>query len=375
MERAFSREFCTSLFRYRKQQPGTYQISTVTTLLRVGIIGLGHMGLLHLRNTKFLRDVKVVAAADKSRRGLSEAKDYGIKNVYEDYNDLLKLADLDAVVICLPNFLHEESVIRSAERGVDIFVEKPLARNVQECKNIEREVKKHDVKLHVGANYRYFDHVQKLKKEYDKGSIGEVQIANFEHFVNGPFAHPLNPVPIADWWLDRDLVGGGVLLDQGYHMVDLFKWFFPDPELKYASLGNRFNLDVEDSAVIMLESKHTSTTGIISVGWFQKMVFPQFNFRINLHGTTRFLSSDHFQPSNLYLHAAKEAFKNISRRAVGRRIRPLSYTYYYASYYEQMKEFVESVEHDKNPNILGTVEDGLEIVSLVQQAYELSSYE
>jgi len=338
-------------------------------MIKVGIIGLGHMGLLHLRNSRFIEGIKVVAAADKSKKALTEAKGYGVRNLFKDYKDLLEVPDLNAVIISLPNFLHMKSIVEAAEKGLHIFVEKPLARNTPECEVIKRVVQRNTVKLVVGHNYRYFNHVQKLKNEFDKGTIGDVEIANLEHFVNGPFAHPLEPVPVHDWWLNPELSGGGVLLDQGYHMIDLFRWFFPEPELLYARLGYRYSLDLEDSAIIMLKSKRTSTIGIISVGWFQKMVFPQFNFRINLHGTARFLSTDHFAPKNLYFHAGKEALKNILFKMMGRKINPLSYTYYYSSYFKELQHFFESIKGGANPNSLVTVDDGFETIGVIEEAY------
>jgi len=183
-------------------------------------MGLGHMGLLHLRNTRFIEGIQVVAAADKSKKALAEAETYGIRNLFKNYQDLLAVADLDAVIISLPNFLHEKCVVEAAEKGLHIFVEKPLARNTRECESIRRAVQRNSVKLVVGHNYRYFDHVQKLKTEFDEGTVGDVEIANLEHYTNGPFAHPLEPVPVPDWWLNPELSGGGALLDQGYHLID-----------------------------------------------------------------------------------------------------------------------------------------------------------
>ena len=91
---------------------------------RVGLAGLGHMGLLHLRNTRFIDGIKVVAAADKSPKALSEAKSHGLMQIYRDYQMMLEEVDLDAIIVCLPNFLHEESIIAAAERGIHIFIEK-----------------------------------------------------------------------------------------------------------------------------------------------------------------------------------------------------------------------------------------------------------
>jgi len=339
-------------------------------MIKVGLVGLGHMGLLHLRNTRFIEDIQLVAAADRSKRSLKEAESYGVKNLFEDYHDMLKLNGLDAVIIALPNFMHEECVTLFAEKGVHIFVEKPLARNVSECKKIEQLVKKKGLILTVGHNYRFFDHVRKLKEACSKGILGDIELANMEHFVNGPFAHPLEPKPVHEWWLNRELSGGGVLLDQGVHMIDLFRWFFPNPKLMFVNLGYRYGLEIEDSAIIVLESQTSGTRGIISIGWFQKMVFPQFNFRITLQGTTSFLSTDDFAPKNLYYHAFKEGLKNFFRRIIGKKIKPLSYTYYYTSYFKELKVFFESVRRGEYVGDIATVDDGLETVQIIEEAYK-----
>lgn len=342
-------------------------------MIKVGVIGLGHMGLLHLRNTRFIDGIQVIAVADKSKKALSEAKAYGIKGLYSDYEKLFELKDLDAVIISLPHFLHKESAVHAAESGLHIFIEKPLARSVLECKEIKEAVQKNNVKLVIGHNYRFFDHVKKLKAELEKGSIGDIEIASIEHFSNGPFAHPLEPRPIQDWWLDVKLAGGGVLLDDGSHLIDLFSYFFPDPELLYANLGYHYNLSLEDSAVLVLRSRSTSTKGIISMGWFQKMIFPQFNFRINLQGTAKFLSTDHFVPKNLYFHGAKAGIKNGLLRISGRKIAPLSYTYYYASYFEELQHFFQNINSDDEPNPVANINDGLKAIGIIEEAYQFSN--
>ncbi|MCW3975987.1 MAG: Gfo/Idh/MocA family oxidoreductase [Candidatus Bathyarchaeota archaeon] len=342
-------------------------------MINVGVIGLGHMGLLHLRNTRFIDGIKIVAAADKSKKGLVEAKSLGIKNLYNDYKELLKLNELDAVIISLPNFLHEESITFAAEKGLHIFIEKPLARTVSECKKIQQVTQRSNVNLAIGHNYRFFPHVQKLRDQFENGILGDIEIANFEHFVNGPFAHPLEPIPIHDWWLNPQLSGGGALLDQGYHLIDLFRWFFSDSEVLYSNLGYRYHLPIEDSAIATLKSRHVVTKGIISVGWFQKMLFPHFNFRLNLQGTTRYMSTDHFIPQNLYSYAAKEVLKNVFRRIAGRKIEPLSYTYYYNSYFKELHYFFEGIKNDIIIPPLATVVDGLKSIQIIEECYKNTS--
>jgi len=324
------------------------------------------MGKLHFMNTLHVKDVRLVAAADKNKKNLKMAKTYNV-NAYDDYKRLIDSENLDAVIISLPNFLKEESVAYASEKNLDIFIDKPLARNLTESRNIVQRVRANGVRLMVGVNYRYIDSVQKLKGMLDEGRIGDVVIATSELIMDGPFSHPLVPKPVPEWWFDKDRSGGGALLDLGYHLIDVFQWMFGDLHTLYSTLQYRFNLPLEDSATVILRSRKTSTRVVINLGWFSRMVFPNFNFRINLHGTVGYACTDQFAPKNLYLHATKEGTLNLLRKIVGKKIHRLSYTYYYSSFAKILEHFFESIKNDTaSPISLG---DQLKVIGTIENIY------
>jgi predicted dehydrogenase len=120
-------------------------------MLKVGVIGLGHMGMLHLMDCQHIEDIKIIATADKSKTALKRAESFGVKNLFTDYHDLLNGSPkVDAVVISLPNFLHFESIQLALKARLDVFVEKPLTNMVEECKRIVKLVEKSGRKLMVG---------------------------------------------------------------------------------------------------------------------------------------------------------------------------------------------------------------------------------
>ena len=158
-------------------------------MLNVGIIGLGHMGRLHMMNCLHVDGVKIVSAADSSKRTLKKAKLVGVKNLYMNYHDLLNGSpNLDAVVISLPNFLHFDSVQLALEAGLDVFVEKPLANTVGECRKIVKLVEKSGRKFMVGHCMRFIDAIEKMKDTADRGRIGDLEVVTIEQILNGPFA-------------------------------------------------------------------------------------------------------------------------------------------------------------------------------------------
>ena len=337
-------------------------------MIKVGVAGLGRMGMLHLLNCLKIDGVTVVAAADASKKSLKKAMSLGIKNVYEDYHDLLSHhSEIDAVVISLPNFLHLESIRLSLEAGMNVFVEKPLANTVEECREIVSAANKAERTFMIGHVMRFTEAIEKMKSSTDSGLIGNIEVVTIEEVINGPFSHPRKPAPISDWWFDSRKSGGGVLIDLGYHLIDLYRFFAGDAKVIFSCLDHKFNLPVEDSAIVLLGSDNSSTKGIINAGWYQQTVFPKYNFRTILHGTAGYISSDDLVPHNLYLHAAKEGTKNILRRMVGKKIRPLSYTYFNEPFYKELTHFFECVRTNSKPLI--SAEDGLKTIEVIQEAY------
>jgi len=85
------------------------------------------------------------------------------------------------------------------------------------------------------------------------------------------------------------------------------------------------------------------------------------------------LSTDHFAPRNLYLHAAKESLKTVLFKVVGKKINPLSYTYYYTSYFKELRNFFQRISSDDSMSDLPTVTDGLETIRIIEESYKFAN--
>ena len=336
-------------------------------MINVGVIGLGRMGMLHLMNCMRIDGVNVVAVADSSKRALKKAESLGVKSLYENYHDLLNhSSEIDTVVISLPNFMHFESIQLALEAGLNVFAEKPLANTVEECNEIVKSVQKSGRKFMVGHVLRFTEAIEKMKQSLDAGLLGNLEVVTVEEVINGPFAHPRNPAPVSDWWFNPQKSGGGALIDIGYHMIDLFRFFAGDSHVIFSCIDHKFSLPVEDGAIV--RSSDSSPKGIVNVGWYQQTIFPKYNFRAILHGAAGYVSSEDLMPRNLYLHAAKEGTKNILRRAVGKKIRPLYYTYHYEAFYKELLHFFDCVRNDSTPSVSAI--DGLKTIEIIQEAYK-----
>ncbi|MHA2346191.1 MAG: Gfo/Idh/MocA family protein [Candidatus Hodarchaeales archaeon] len=337
-------------------------------MLKIGILGLGNNGSLHMLNSLNMKDIHIEAVADKSKRNLNKAKSQGIKNVYDDYTKLIQnYPDLDAVIISLPNFLHYDSVKLSLENGINVFVEKPMATSIEHCKDIVKLEKKSGRSVMVGHCVRFYDAIQKIKKLEERGEIGNLEFVTTELLGNGPFAHAAVPKPVPEWWFYQKSTGGGALLDIGYHLIDLFRYFAGEPKVLFSHLDHKYNLPIEDGANLILQTKNPNIKGFINVGWYQKLIFPQYNFRCILHGKSGHLNSEQFIPKNMYTHAVKEGIKNFISRVTGRKIKILSYTYFYNAYYQELRHFFDSIQTDEKPSI--SAYDGLKTFEVINDVY------
>jgi predicted dehydrogenase len=341
----------------------------VEILTKIGIIGLGHMGQLHMLNALRMDGVEVVACADKNVKNRQLAQRFHIKT-YDDYTKLIDEEQLDAVIISLPNFLKKEGVCYAADKGIDIFLDKPLSRNLSEALEMVGKVEKEKVRMMVGVNYRYFPCVQKLKTRLDNGEIGDTFIATSELVLNGPISHGVVPFPVPEWWLNRDLAGGGALLDLGYHLIDLLSWLLGDFDVAFSILENKLHLPVEDAGTVVLKSKSSNATAIVNIGWFSKMIFPEFNFRLNMHGTVGYDSTDRYLPTNPVIYAVKEGALNLMRKVARKRLNYLSYTYYYSSFYTILNSFLDAVKNGSDIPI--SLEDQLNVMRIIDSAYQLN---
>jgi predicted dehydrogenase len=336
--------------------------------VNIGIIGAGHMGYLHfLSCLKMKKPFQVICVADKSKNTRKKIEEFNIKT-YVDYNSMLEKEELDCLIISLPNFLKKECIEISSNYCSKIFVDKPIARNYQETKDIFNITNKKGVQIMVGTNYRYHPHIQKIKEKLDMGIVGDIKLASYELIMNGPLSHPRTPRPIADWYVDPEKSGGGAVIDLGYHLLDLNQWFFGPSKVKFASIDHIMNLPVDDSSTIITESEDGNLRSVFNVGWFSKVIFPEFNFRVNLHGSNGYLSSEKFTPNNLYLHAVKIAITNFIKKITLREIDYLSFTFYYSSFYKIIEEFLTSVQNDMEFPI--DFEDQLEVMKIIDSIYE-----
>ncbi|MDH7607600.1 MAG: Gfo/Idh/MocA family oxidoreductase [Candidatus Bathyarchaeota archaeon] len=320
--------------------------------LNLGIIGLGFIGKVHLRNCLKLKSARVLAAADTSKKALNYAKEFRIKQLFTDYRELLKLKDLDAVIISLPTHLHAECAINAIEEGKHVFLEKPLARNPEEGKEIISAVKKYDVKFMVGYPLRCSHEFVNLKRQLESGVLGEIQSAYAVDIGAGPFFHRAEgtvPRPVPEWWLNRKFTGGGALMDLGCHMINLLRWYLGEVSDIKTRLGYRFNFDFEDYATCIVDFE-CGASAVVNVGWFSQSAA----ISVELHGTVAHARAYH-SPSGKVATAIKLILGGTPK--------------FFIPYMKELSHFVDWVNDDNKENRLSG-ENALRDLEVIAKAYK-----
>jgi predicted dehydrogenase len=198
----------------------------------IGIIGSGGIAQgAHLPAYKALvdEDVRVIAVADVRRETAEQAaKKFEVPHLYEDYRELLKRDDIDAVSVCTPNFMHKRPTIDALEAGKHVLVEKPLAINAAEGREMVAAARRTGKKLQAGLNNRFGSGPQALKRFIEAGELGDVYYAR---------SQALRRRGIPSWgvFTQKDKQGGGPLIDIGVHILDLTLWLMGHPKPVAAS--------------------------------------------------------------------------------------------------------------------------------------------
>lgn len=217
-------------------------------LIRVGIAGFGVVGKRRRDCIARLPTMQLVAVCDQTLNGEGVLAD-GVR-YYRDYRRLLT-EKLDALIICMTNDVAAEVTIAGLEAGLHVFCEKPPGRSVEDVERVIEHERRHPgLKVMYGFNHRYHDSVKEALRILRRGDLGRV--INMRGIYGKANLITFNQ---PDWRTKREIAGGGVLLDQGIHMVDLMRLFAGEFTEVHSFISNRFwGYHVEDNAYALMKT-------------------------------------------------------------------------------------------------------------------------
>ena len=213
----------------------------------VGIVGCGLIG--HKRAKALGSSGKLVACADlDAGRAQNLARVDGAQ-VFLDWRELVRSSSVDVVIIATLHDSLAEITLSAAQAGKHVLVEKPAARNAAELMPVLAAVKQQGIKAHVGFNHRYHRSLRKAKEIVNSGALGELM------FVRARYGHGARVGYEKEWRSNPALSGGGELIDQGPHLIDLSRWFLGDfVEVQGFAHTYFWDMPVDDNGFMLLKT-------------------------------------------------------------------------------------------------------------------------
>ena len=206
---------------------------------KVGIIGCGRISPFHGMPAKSQENATVVACCDLDiAKAKDRAKLFGCKQAYTNFEEMITKEKLDVVHICLPHYLHSPVAVRAMELGCHVLTEKPMAISMQQAEDMVAASKKSGKTLGVIFQNRYNAGSQLLKKCIENGMLGKIRAAK----CNVTWCRTPEYYTGSDWKGTWEMEGGGAIIDQAIHTIDLMCWL-----LGYGDNGS--NLDYADVSI------------------------------------------------------------------------------------------------------------------------------
>lgn len=258
-----------------------YQFDNFTVLkkLRVAIIGPGKVAHLHARGVIKSEKAELTAICGRTPSKVKAFADqYGIEP-YHDPEEMIRQEEIQALIVCTPHPNHRDPVVKAANLGVHCLIEKPMASTLQDCDDMLDAVRQNRVTLGVVSQRRFYEPVKRMKKAIDQGKIGQPALGHIVVLGWRDEAYYRSDPWRGKW----ETEGGGILVNQAPHQLDLFQWLMGPIDQVYAVTRNLNHpyIEVEDTAVAVVQFK-SGAVGNIILSNSQK---PGIYGKIHIHGS------------------------------------------------------------------------------------------
>lgn len=301
-------------------------------MLKIGIIGAGRIGKVHLESISYhVKNATVTAMADPFMNEETEKliRSYGVSKVTKDYKDILNDKDIDAVLVCSSTDTHAAISIEAINAGKHVFCEKPVDHSIEKIQAVADALKEHpDIKFQVGFNRRFDHNFAAIRKAYDDGKIGEAHILK----ITSRDPEPPNPAYIK--------VSGGIFLDMTIHDFDM-ACFLTDSDVEELYVNSAVLVDPAigeqgdvDTAIITMKM----VNGALAVIDNSRKAAYGYDQRAELFGSKGMVATSNDTVSSAVISNAdgvtgeKPLFFFLER--------------YMGSFSEEMRQFTEAVIND-----------------------------
>ena len=319
-------------------------------MLNFSVIGVGSFGIKRAKAIQESNNANLVSICDVNLENANKAKNI-LKVEVQTFDKILKDDNIHVICICTPNKFHLPIIKEALNSGKHVFCEKPLCRDLKEAETIYDLSKKSKTIFQLGSNHRYFESVMYAKKLVNNNEIGDVLS------FTGRIGHDGERLKNS-WFWDKELSGGGTLLDNGCHLLELSRYFMGDFTSGGGSISNSYwkNISVEDTANGFFQTKDGKTASIFC-SW--RLLSGYFFFELN--GTNGYINVD----GRFDTHGGDKIFwynKNTDKILSKdfSKIKPQSYKL-------EIEKLIDTIMNKKTPS--PSAKDGLEVMRMIDFIY------
>ncbi|MCA1553151.1 MAG: Gfo/Idh/MocA family oxidoreductase [Chloroflexi bacterium] len=333
--------------------------------LRVALVGCGEIGAVRADALARSPDARLLVACDveAARASAIAAKHRCISS--SNWREVVARDDVDIVDVATPTKWHAEIAIAAAEHQKHVLVEKPIARTVDEARQMVAAARACGVKLKTGFNHRYYLAVEAAKRALDAGEIGELM------FVRSTIGHEGGDEFLGKWMTNADVAGGGTLLDNGIHILDLTRYFLGEiAEAEGLVARTRWDVNpLEDNAFALFRSRDGK---IASVGssWTE---WAGYRFLLEAYGTNGFVRAA-YPPMRATIGVNRQSGRPARKRHLlfpSFQVKERLYSFWYttrSTFVREFADFARAIREDGD--VFSSGDDGLRANEMAHAVYE-----
>lgn len=329
--------------------------------IKFGILGCGTIGDVHARAIAELPELcELAALCDVNpARAKEYAKKYNVK-AYSDYSEMLRDPDIDAVSICTPSGMHADQAIAAIEAEKHVLCEKPMALTTADAERIRAAEARSNKKLSVVFQMRYTEDIQYIKKVIEDGMLGQLTFCD----LYMKYWRDESYFKVSPWRGTFAMDGGGALMNQGIHGIDIMHYLCGAPKLLGAKVKTLIHdIETEDTAVAAVEYP-SGALGVIQASTSSN---PGFDRRVEINGSRGYAVIIDAHLEKLYVDG-KFIVDTVIETGAGTKSDPTKMSH--DKHTLQIKNFIRAIHGEEE--LISTSADGLAAVSFIEKIYETS---
>lgn len=327
-------------------------------MIRIGLVGCGAISNVHASAINGIQDAVLYGVCDYNYEKAKDfAKEHNVK-AFESFEQMLEDSNIDCISLCTPSGLHAEQTIQALKKGKHVLTEKPMALNTSDCKRVIETEKQTGKKVSVVSQLRFREDVLTIKQLVKENRFGKLTNCDlYIKYYREPDYYASSP-----WRGTLKMDGGGALINQGVHGVDVMNFILGKPKIISSNVDTTIHkIEAEDNCVALLRYPN-GASGIIQASTATPPGFPK---RVLIHGEKGFAELTEGEITQLYLDGEYKVKKPVSENANRSNTNKVLD---FSGHQKQYQNFINAITNEEA--LVSSSQDGLNSLEVIENIYQ-----